>query len=290
MTDFANTPTVISVTVFLNKKGNKMQKILIMFSIALISFNPASAAFQGFGIDNACYVETHKRNSFWFCGTQEAKCTGRTMGKNHNRQWQYHGESFSHDGKTYYCCNGTRTEKGYYVEASEWETSETITVQLANGGTCTYVQTTNACGEISGEPCTTPTDCTAPYIKRNGVCIEPCGATDSNMAYENKTSNTCIECKTTESQGIDTIDNEKICVKCNSTTEVWDAKTKKCVSRAEMAQKYHQISSATMKRCWQCPNNETFKTCAIILSLPDTDQQKHPQYTTTMQDCKITGQ
>ena len=258
MTDFSNTPTVISVAVFHITTGDKMKKILIALSIALISYNPALAAFYGFGTDNACYVETYKRNSFWFCGKQEEKCTERKMGKKNNRLWQYHGESFSHDGKKYYCCYGTRTEKGYYVEASKWETYETITVQLANG-TCTYQKITNACGEITDNPCTKPTDCTGNTIKRNGECIAPCGTNDGNMAYESATSNKCIECPTNASQGIiNDSGTNPICVKCNSTTETWDADTKKCISRAEVTKKYHQISSATMKKCWQCPNNEIF--------------------------------
>lgn len=263
-----------------------MKKIITAISMILCT-NVAFAVQDGFGDQKECYIETHKRDSAWFCGKHNRKCK-QEMKNKHNVYPLVHGEKFSYGSVTAWCCDGTLTETGYFVEASKWETSETITVQLANGGTCTYVQTTNACGEISGEPCTEPTNCTAPYIKRNGVCIEPCGATDGNMAYESKTSNTCIECPTNASQGIGTIANEKICVKCNSTTEVWDAKAKKCVSRAEMAKKYHQISSATMKRCWQCPNNEAFKTCAIILSLPDADQKKHPQYTTTMKNCKIT--
>lgn len=193
MTDFANTPTVISVTVFLNKKGNKMRK-LILGTIIIIQCQLAFAAQSQF---------------------QTTDSTSATP---------------------------------------EMEDQST------NNGTA---------NNSNQNKSTTPTQCTG-----------------ENKAYKDVSLTECIECKTTESQGITTIGGMNYCIQCIKDIQMWDNQNKKCVTKDE----YIQISSATMKRCWQCPNNETFKTCAIILSLPDTDQQKHPQYTTTMQDCKITGQ
>ena len=265
-----------------------MQKIIIVISIVLSAGTVYAEPKNGFDTNNKCYLETDGTGSAWFCGSQIERCKQK-MGKRHNIHWLYHGQSFTYGSVKAWCCDGSLTEKGYFVEQENWTTSETITVQLANG-TCTYQKITNACGEITDNPCTEPTNCTGNTIKRNGECIAPCGANDGNMAYESATSNKCIECPTNASQGI--INNggaNPICTKCNSTTEIWDADTKKCISRAEVAKKYHQISSATMKKCWQCPNNEFFKTCALILSMPDAEQKTHKQYTNTMKECKITS-
>lgn len=262
-----------------------MQKILIAISIILCACNAFAEPKNGFDINNKCYLETDGTDSAWFCGSQEKKCKQK-MRKRHNIYWLYEGESFTYGTVKAWCCGGTTTQQGHFVEQKDWTTSETITVQLANG-TCTYQKKTNACGEVvSDTPCTEPTTCTGNHIKRNGACTEPCGANDGNIAYESATSNKCVECPTNASQGID---KNNICTKCNSTTEIWDTETKKCISRTEVAKKYHQISHATMKKCWQCPNNEFFKNCAIILSLPDADQKKHKDYKTTMTECKITG-
>lgn len=200
MTDFANTPTVISVTVFLNKKGNKMRK-LILGTIIIIQCQLAFAA----------------QNQF------------QTNGSTSNSQ-------------------------------NTISDNTSANLQSSNDGTANNSNNNKGPSQVQ--------------------------CTGENKAYKDVSLTECIECNTTEFQGITTIDGINYCVKCNEDTQTWDNKNKKCVTKDE----YIQISSETMKRCWQCPNNETFKTCAIILSLPDTDQQKHPQYTTTMQDCKITGQ
>ena len=284
MTDFSNSPTIISVAVFLaQKKGGKMQKILIAASIILCAGNSFAEPTNGFGDSNECYIETDNRDSAWFCGKHDRTCK-QEMDDDHYVYTLLHGDSFSYDSVKAWCCGGSLTETGYFVQQQNWTTSETITVQLTNG-TCTYQRKTNACGEVvSDTPCTEPTNCTGNTLKRNGECITPCGANDGNMAFESASSNKCIECPTSASQGIDSND---ICTKCNSATEIWDTKTKKCISRAEAAEKYHPVSNETMKKCWQCPNNEHFKKCAIILTLPDAEQKKHKDYKTTMTKCRI---
>lgn len=288
MTDFANTPTVIFVAVFSYKNGGNMKKIIIFaLSIILSQWSAYAEPKNGFGDSLECYLETDGTDSAWFCGKHDRKCKQKLKNK-HNVYPLTHGDFFSHGSVKAWCCDGTLTETGYFVEQENWTTSETITVQLTNG-TCTYQKITNACGKIeSDEPCTEPTNCTGNTIKRNGACIAPCGANDGNMAYESATSNKCIKCPTNASQGIINNDGKNpICTKCNSTTEIWDVDTKQCISRAEVAKKYHQISSATMKKCWQCPNNEFFKSCTIILSLPDAEQKKEKDYKTTMTECQI---
>jgi hypothetical protein len=266
--------------------GDKMKKFLIVISIILYTGNSFAEPKNGFGDSMECYLETDGTDSAWFCGKHDRKCKQKLKNK-HNVYPLVHGGSFSYGSVTAWCCDGTISKQGHFVEQRNWTTSETITVQLANG-TCTYQKKINACGEIvSDTPCTEPTTCTSGTIKRNGECIAPCGANDGNMAYESVTSNKCIECPTNASQGIDSND---ICTKCNSATDIWDANTKKCISRTEAAKKYHKISNATMKKCWQCPNNEMFKTCATILSLPDAEQKTHKDFTATMTNCKVASE
>lgn len=260
-----------------------MQKFIIAISVILCTNAAFAEPKNGFDTNNKCYLETDGTDSAWFCGSQEKRCKQK-MRKRHHIHWLYHGQSFTHGSVKAWCCNGTTSKQGNFVEAKNWTTSETITVDLSNG-TCTYQRVTDACGNVvSDKPCTEPTNCNGNLIKRNGTCTEPCGANDGNIGYESATSNNCVECPTTSTQGID---SNGICTKCNTATQIWDTSTKKCVSREEHAKKFHQIPAAVLKQCWQCPNNEVMKTCAIILSLPTADQSKHADYRNTMTECMI---
>lgn len=264
-------------------RGIRMQKFIIAISVILCTNVAFAEPKNGFDTNNKCYLETDGTDSAWFCGSQEKRCKQK-MRKRHNIKWLYTGQSFTYGNVKAWCCDGTTTKQGHFVEAKNWTTSETVTVQLSNG-TCTYQRVTDACGNIeSDEPCTEPTNCNGNLIKRNGTCTEPCGANDGNIGYESVTSNKCVECPTTSTQGID---SNGICTKCNTATQVWDTSAKKCVSRTEHEKKFHQIPAAVLKQCWMCPNNEVMKTCAIILSLPTADQSKHADYRNTMTECML---
>ena len=109
------------------------------------------------------------------------------------------------------------------------------------------------------------------------VGIGTCGA--HNCA--SKTSNECIECETTAYQGIDHTTNE--CVRCDEATQFFDKITKKCISKTSL----NRIDGDAMKKCYGCPNNETFKECAILFSKSENARRASANYDEIIRDCYI---
>ena len=196
-----------------------MQKIPSMLISMIMLCNPAIAETRKFNTNMSCHIDTNgllNKRHFHFCGPSADECANFDVRRRSNVTIQRHGEGFQTDHEGYYyCCNGSTTKTGYYVKGTKgtWETTKTITLQLGNGK-CTYQKKTNVCGEVVEDtPCTVAISCPDNLIIRNGACVKPCGENDGNIAYESATSNTCVECPTNATQGID---KDKICTKCNS--------------------------------------------------------------------------
>lgn len=227
------------------------------FTAALVItlIHASAMAFQGFGDNRSCYFEDHKLDSYWYCGAQENRCAGRKMGKKHNRSYQLHGDSFTYDGKKYYCCNGTPTQVGRYEDAhnnKDWlKTNESVTIELDGGGKCTYTKKVNVCGEEESTPCNKPTNCEDGKILRNGTCTHPCPSDSEITAYESSTSNTCVQCPTTLYQGIKKSSNsntDALCIKCDPTLQFWDSENKTCISKSSLP----KATREALKKCWRC--------------------------------------
>ena len=259
-----------------------MNKILCILMMILLVPTPSFARIKlRAGDNNRCFVNVKDTNRFWYCGTQDSTCAGKKLRKYHKRWWQYHGEGFdSGEGRHFWCCGGSTTAQGHYVET--WDpfySRETVTVDLPNG-TCTYERITNVCGEVIDEPCTEPTECDAGLILRNGQCVAPC---DGTTAFASKTSNECVECATTAYQGID--DKTSECVRCDSGTQFFDKKTKTCVSKTSSSLK--KVTAATMKKCYGCPNSDVFKECTTLFSKSDTERRAAENYERIISECYI---
>ncbi|MBE6458121.1 MAG: hypothetical protein E7011_04950 [Alphaproteobacteria bacterium] len=257
-----------------------MKRFFVILSAVFIS-NSAMAAFSA-GSNNTCFYDTHKRDEFWFCGAySDSKCGGRKIKKRHIKNYIYHGKSFTHNGETYWCCNGTTSKIGNFMKGNSWTISSPETVNLQNGATCTYTKKTTICGEELTQECTAPTKCSGNYVLRNDICTEPCGLTDANIAYASATDNTCVSCPTTQTQGVDSND---ICVKCNGANEFWDANKKSCVVKNTL----QQIPASVLKKCWECAQDQaTYQKCVDVFNKPAADQTKHPDYAQVKQDCNI---
>ena len=239
-----------------------MKKIFL--PLLLISMTSvAHADFRANSAYTCFYSDYNDKKQFFFCGNQGNDCIGKSSSK-HVRTNLFHGEKFSapQDGsRIFWCCNGTANSAGKFIEATGWRkekftTSEIITVELENG-TCNYERITDACGNIlSDTPCTEPDNCSAGYVLRNDLCVKPC---ESTYAFESPSSNKCIECLTTEYQGIS---KKNECIKCDPEIAFFDKSKQACVNKRDMK----QVSKNVMKNCFRCPDNTTFKDCVTVLS------------------------
>ncbi|MBQ4129894.1 MAG: hypothetical protein IJD69_00760 [Alphaproteobacteria bacterium] len=245
-------------------------------TVIIMLCEPAIARFIA-GDNNTCFVDTHKRNEFWYCGTHsDTKCGGKKLKNRHDRHWIYHGGKFTHDGKNYWCCNGSYTATGHFVQTSSWISNKIITVQLANG-TCNYTQKINACGDEESTPCTTPDTCTNGQILRNGTCVAPCAPAH---AFESTTSNTCIACPETKYSGIAKNDT---CIQCNPEHQFFDRTSKQCIEKNTLT----AIPAKVLKKCYGCDNNDFFKTCVKIFNSATKEQSTHPEYINILKHCHI---
>ena len=202
-----------------------------------------------------CYADTSGINSFWFCGAQSESCSGKKARKYNRKHWYYHGEYFEHDGIKYWCCNGSGSGSGTFVESSAWSYQAIRTKELTNG-TCNYIVTINICGQVTGTPCTKPDKCNENTVLRNEECIFVCEGTS---AFESYQSNTCVDCPTTNYQGIN---EDFVCTKCDPELYFFNKKTKKC----EPKENFTQYPKSALKKCFMCPDNVYFEQCVFYVS------------------------
>lgn len=260
--------------------GGKMKRGIILF-FPVIFCGIAFADTIRYGDDNKCFVNVTGKDDFYFCGHQDLECAGRDVSKRRDRFWLYHHESKTVDGKTYWCCHGTRDSAGFFVQANSWtKESETVTIDVG-GGICNYTQIVNVCGDDESVVCKEPKDCPKGTQVRNGQCVALCHLQDGNKGFESLLSNNCVECVTSNYQGID---KDGVCVKCNTTTQFWDVVNRKCIDRSELEER---IPSDVMQKCWQCPNNDIFKECVTLFVQSKDERVEDKSYNSIIKDCKI---
>lgn len=248
-------------------------KFILPVLIGLFMVGNAEAKFYE-GYRNECWVDTKGNDEYWFCGAQTQSCRGNKAWKKNTKHPLYHHESFTHNNRTFWCCNGTLSDEGKFVENPTWEVRTTVVKQLTSGK-CTYEVVKDVCGNtISDVECTVPDTCPTGTIKRNNACIEPC----SNVqAFESATSNKCVACETTKYQGISA---NNICVKCDSGTQFWDSKNKRCAAK----ETYTKYSASLMQKCFACPDDNYFKSCVGILGRDASADAKRTKNEQTILD------
>lgn len=248
-------------------------KFILPVLIGLFMVGNAEAKFYE-GYRNECWVDTKGNDEYWFCGAQTQSCRGNKAWKKNTKHPLYHHESFTHNNRTFWCCNGTLSDEGKFVENPTWEVRTTVVKQLTSGK-CNYAVVKDVCGNtISDVECTVPDTCPTGTIKRNNACIEPC----SNVqAFESATSNKCVACETTKYQGISA---NNICVKCDSGTQFWDSKNKRCAAK----ETYTKYSTSLMQKCFACPDDNYFKSCVGILGRDASADAKRTKNEQTILD------
>lgn len=273
-----NPPTTIFVGGFFNRttKGeDTMKNILFLLAIVIATLPTNSHAKFRAGDNNRCWIDDHKRNEFWYCGSQDTKCAGYKLKSSHHRHWLYHGDNFTNDNRKFWCCNGTTSAQGIFVEAASFYKEDTVVTKDLGTGTCNWHKRVDVCDNVIGTECTTPDECNSGYILRNKECVEPC---QGDTAFESEVSNTCIECKTTNYQGIN---KDRICQRCNSATEFWDKRAEKCIKKDTLT----KMTSQAMKKCYGC-TQDLFKQCALIFSKPESERLKDPNKD-LLKDCHL---
>ncbi len=230
--------------------GQKMIK-QICITAALITTLAATHAWADHkhGPRSECWRDTkyNKHWAYYYCGAQAAKCDGKKSKGHDTVFWQYHGDHFrfkTHPYETYWCCGGTKEAEGKYFLSDTWIV-ETKTERISvAGGTCNKLIQKDVCGDTHEVMCTTPDQCNAGLILRNGECIKPCG---ENEVFTSPQSNTCIKCEPTIHQG-PTLDRQS-CIKCDEATEFFNRQTKTCVKKSSL----NRYSKDAIKECWRCP-------------------------------------
>ena len=279
-----------------------MRKFLIT-SFIIMSVCSAWAGNSWIAGDGCMITYTPSPDWIAWCGGAKEKCDG-TKAKRRKQTFINDGGlwSVSHDRNGNYvwyaCCSGqfktfdtSLFTSDQLVDQAKPQRTETITIELAGGGKCTYKAKYNACGTELTKPCSEPTVCNDGLILRNGECAEPCA---EGQEFESETSKKCVDCETTLYQGPvkssseddlknalkkakifvksdGTDDEDKVtkavkiqieqyyCKKCDKNTEFFNTETSTCVKRTAMDLSTNQAmakcglcSAEKIKECIQC--------------------------------------
>ena len=285
---------------------------LWIVAFATILFPDRSYSLENFtaGPSGACYVVDRvwpDADSFYYCGKQELGCASVSDSSRDATHWLYNGNQFSKNGTTYWCCGGTSSVAGKYATGSSWYIGDAYTVKkdLGGGKTCNQQKRKTVCGtEEITKDCNEPDGCSAGLVFRKvssasgtsssatstGVCVAPCS---SGSAFESETSAKCIECPTTNYQGI----SNEVCLKCDSATQLFayknsngTARTGQCVGKTDSTKvsiysktdlQYGQnktVNTTTVKvadadssksvACWVYSDTGEYKNCVLGNTVP----------------------
>lgn len=243
---------------------------VLLLTIILSATNAIAGQELKHATDNSCYYisgygkkSTGNNWAYYFCGVSATKCNGKKHKGHDMMKIQYNGDKFSWSGRTFWCCNDKPGTAGHYEEGTKWIVKEETKTKTVDNGTCNQKIQTTICGDVITVDCDSPGKCDAGYVMRNGVCATEC---PDGQAYESLTSNKCIDCETTNYQGIQTIgtNGHKVCKKCENNAKFFDPKTQTCIDKNKLT----QVPKWAMKKCFACPSTETFKQCVQIVQRP----------------------
>ena len=236
-------------------RASLIKSLSVGFILSLVPMLVQAKFFEGYDVE--CYLDTDGNNEYWFCGAQKQSCHGHKKEKKNKATWNYHGDSFTHNSRTFWCCGGTGSSTGRYYEGKDWIAKrEPITISV-EGGKCTWERQTNICGEVinpNGQ-CTEPTgECTQGYVSRGGKCIKAC---QSGYAFDSEKSYNCVPCETTKTRGI----VGDLCVTC-SLNQLFDKDTLSCIPSSSIL----KISALAHDTCWLCDSPSTLSKCLKLVS------------------------
>lgn len=246
-------------------KSNFIRASFVGFILVIVPML-AGAAKLKVGDNASCYVKKDGgHDQFWYCGkTDTTKCSTRKLNRQDTVKYLYHGDKFSYDGETYWCCGGTTETSGKFTQAEEWIVRTEQVKEIVPGGTCTWFKKYNVCSDEADEvssdkPCTEATEnCATGYKSFNGKCVAAC---QDGYAYDEDTYQ-CVACEVTETQGI----RNGTCIKCQ-LNEVFDTKTLNCKSIQELAQSMTPISAIAHDTCWLCVTPSALSDCLKYVSM-----------------------
>ena len=226
----------------------------------ILAIAPAVSQADSFkvGYNSECYVKNDGRyDEHWFCGNQAQSCHGNRVNGKDMPHWQYHGDSFTYNSKTYWCCDGTSTKQGQYIERKDWIIREVPHIETFPGGTCTWYERYNVCDEVdeaaSDKPCTQPTGhCASGYVSRNGKCVAQCA---SGQVFDGDSDN-CVPCETNERQAI----YQGQCKTCE-INEILNKKTMNCEKITDIEESMLLISAMAHETCWLCISPAALEAC-----------------------------
>ena len=262
-----------------------MKSFLLKTSLlgVILVIVPCVANARGFytGDDNRCFVDNAKyhtkeynntdyndRDIFWYCGKQKTeKCATVSRWKKDITHQRYHGGQFEWNENgglgTYWCCDGTSSKQGKFIQAPSFYTIEDTIEMLPDGGKCRWQKKISICDNTvinENEKCTKATeDCPDGYISRNGVCAKVCA---DGYAFESTSSNTCVRCNDATWKGI--IDG--VCKVCNSS-QFFSERDGGCVDKTKKI----KVSVYAHDQCWKCDTPSALNECLKAVSLGKTN-------------------
>lgn len=279
------TPTVIPLTVFIYKKTGEQNMKKYIYAIILVLIETLPAAYAGDhkpgndAANNSCFYDSkpgHNKWHYYFCGTATSKCAGKKYKgpgsdekkpNNDTRVILKNMETFTfltNPKDTYCCCISDGKTAGSFIKASNTTNCYTddapteTTKDLGSGQSCKQLTYKTVCGTTVTVGCENPEkECGTGYTWRNNSCAPICSG---DQVYESETSNTCVACETTTSQGISR--DKKYCKKCDKDSEFFNRETKKCIKKSGL----QQYSKDVLRECWQCPT-ELYKNCVKAVTL-----------------------
>ena len=220
----------------------------------------------GFTHEYNMFITTkHKRRA---CYTDSDQKTGGTAKWNWiKRQKEALWLQTKNDNRkrVFVCCNGDLTTKlGYWVEVTDiqaqhptwgsWRKSDnkTETSGCPTGQFKIYYD--NVCGgkEYVQKECSS---CPSGTVMRNGKCTQACG---DNQGWESETSDKCVDCSASLSQGVNF---EGVCKKCTST-QFFNPGTQSCQEFSSMV----QVSAEAHNACWLCGSPGALWKCFLEVS------------------------
>jgi len=283
-----------------------MKRSLIFILFAIIT----TASHAGWHIydKEGCALESRflKKDSYYFCGAHEIRCNNDWAEdveiKNGYVKWFQNGEFQSLNNEIYWCCDGKITSStanlkkkdkvsgtaGKWVKGENFYITRETKTKNISGGTCTYVETTDICGNVT----TTEQECKTQaaanvqcpdgqyFRTSSNSCAKLC---DVGYAYESSTSNRCVECEETAYQGIvsdtgvyvngDAVDpTHAVCRRCNTATSIFDAATRTCVGKPQLTalsitdlqygKNAHSRNKSLSEQCWTMSADE-YKKCVL---------------------------
>lgn len=288
-----------------------MKKYLTVFFLAIITCT-ADAGWHIYPEDGCAILPwvwpAHwGRDDYYFCGAHKTTCNNDSASDDeleHSTAWFNHKDYATLDDTRYWCCDGKVTSKptksgtasgtpGRWVKGTDWIVDKETKEIIVSGGKCSYEVKKDVCGNIDDSDkrrCASENitkeklSCPSGTIFRESTksCVTLC---KPGFVFESKTSDRCVECAETATQGIAhdegktdaeslTDSLHQVCRKCNSASQLFDPKKRICVEKTNTTStialsmtdlqygKGKQKQSKVADNCWTKFNNE-YKDCVL---------------------------